>query len=317
MQRQDRPSRDSDDRVRRPDIADAASPGKQTLIEAHAARGLQPVQTRGTPAGDSEAVHAAAERGTQGAPSALPHGDSIARAFGRHDVSQVQAFVGGPARDASAAMGAQAYATGDKVAFAGAPDLHTAAHEAAHVVQQRGGVQLQGGVGEAGDVYERHADAVADRVVAGRSAEDLLDAGGAGGATHAVQRDQGHDAQVLSQQAALGNTDREIPALEGALLSTRVQAVRRGLLSQPSFDAGLALSQAMTRLQPAVAARGAIDAGVREQAAVAAQRLLAALRAEAGGDANFRVMPSLDGGAGGAPSTSVTSQNPYTGDLRV
>jgi hypothetical protein len=40
------------------------------------------------------------------------------------------------------------YATGNHVAFKGAPNLHTAAHEAAHVVQQRGGVQLKGGVGQ-------------------------------------------------------------------------------------------------------------------------------------------------------------------------
>src|SRR5947207_2443000 len=51
----------------------------------------------------------------------------------------------------------------------------TAAHEAAHVVQQRGGVSLKGGIGAEGDEYEQHADAVADQVVAGRSAEGLLD----------------------------------------------------------------------------------------------------------------------------------------------
>mgnify|MGYP002064701929 CR=1 FL=1 len=32
-------------------------------------------------------------------------------------------------------MGAKAYATGNHVAFQQQPDLHTAAHEAAHVVQ--------------------------------------------------------------------------------------------------------------------------------------------------------------------------------------
>src|SRR5262249_23052070 len=67
------------------------------------------------------------------------------------------------------------FAVGNAVAFDGAPDLHTAAHEAAHVVQQRGGVQLKGGVNEAGDEHEQHANQVADRVVAGSSAEDLLD----------------------------------------------------------------------------------------------------------------------------------------------
>jgi peptidoglycan hydrolase-like protein with peptidoglycan-binding domain len=49
------------------------------------------------------------------------------------------------------------------------------------VVQQRGGVQLKGGVGQAGDAYEQHADAVADKVVAGESAEPLLSKMAGGG----------------------------------------------------------------------------------------------------------------------------------------
>ena len=53
----------------------------------------------------------------------------------------------GPAR----AMGTDAYTTSDHVALEGSADLHTVAHEAAHVVQQRGGVQPKGGVGAAGD----------------------------------------------------------------------------------------------------------------------------------------------------------------------
>jgi hypothetical protein len=72
-------------------------------------------------------------------------------------------------------MGAEAYATGNHVVLGGRSDLHTVAHEAAHVVQQRGGVQLKGGVGAAGDAYEQHADQVADQVVRGGSAEALLD----------------------------------------------------------------------------------------------------------------------------------------------
>lgn len=78
-------------------------------------------------------------------------------------------------------MGATAYATGNHVAFGGASDLHTAAHEAAHIVQQRACVHLQGGVGKAGDAHEQHADAVADKVVRGESAERLLDAYAGGG----------------------------------------------------------------------------------------------------------------------------------------
>lgn len=120
-------------------------------------------------------VQSAAARGVSSPGGRLPFADEIQGSFGHHDISDVQAHVGGAAAEASAAIGARAYATGNHVAFAGAPDLHVAAHEAAHVVQQRGGVQLKGGVGEAGDLYERHADAVADKVVAGQSAEALLD----------------------------------------------------------------------------------------------------------------------------------------------
>src|SRR5262249_38744849 len=76
---------------------------------------------------------------------------------------------------AAGAMGARAYAAGNHVVLGGDADLFTVAHEAAHVVQQRGGVQLKGGVGVLGDVYERHADQVAERVVTGQSAEALLD----------------------------------------------------------------------------------------------------------------------------------------------
>ena len=130
----------------------------------------------GGASGEGEDLHAIAARGVENGGSSLPHLDKIQASFGaKHDASRIQAHVGGPATDAAAAMGAQAYATGDQVAFASQPDLHTAAHEAAHVVQQRAGVQLKGGVGEQGDAHERHADAVADAVVRGESSEALLD----------------------------------------------------------------------------------------------------------------------------------------------
>ncbi|HWO18552.1 MAG TPA: DUF4157 domain-containing protein [Kofleriaceae bacterium] len=133
-----------------------------------------------TPSGEGEVssarVHGAADRGRAGTSGTLPHLDTIQQAFGRHDVRGVSAHVGGPAVQACDDMGAHAYASGTSVAFARAPDLHTAAHEAAHVVQQRGGVRLKDGIGASGDEYEQHADAVADLVVAGRSAESLLDA---------------------------------------------------------------------------------------------------------------------------------------------
>ncbi len=147
---------------------------------------LAPVQQKE----DTASVHAAAQRGTSGGGGGLPYGSQIQRAFGSHDVSGISAHVGGKASEACDSMGAEAYASGNSVAFKGNPDLHTAAHEAAHIVQQRSGVQLSGGVGQVGDSYEQHADAVADRVVQGKSAEDLLggrSSGGAGGVQQSRQ----------------------------------------------------------------------------------------------------------------------------------
>jgi len=162
-------------------------PGKRTLTA-----GLIQRKRRGEAgAGD---IHEAAARGVDTPTTTMPHADAIQASFGaEHDISGISAHVGGAAADACADMDASAFATGNHVAFAGAPGLHTAAHEAAHVVQQAHGVHLEGGVGEAGDAFEQHADAVADRVVAGESAADLLSSGPlahapAGGWGDGVQR---------------------------------------------------------------------------------------------------------------------------------
>lgn len=133
------------------------------------------VQARSAAGSGAPDMHAAAAQGISGPASPLPHLEQIQRSFGRHDVSQVQAHTGEAATAGARAIGAEAFATGDHIAFAGSPSLHLAAHEATHVVQQRGGVQLTGGVGQAGDPYEQHADRVADAVVRGESAERLLD----------------------------------------------------------------------------------------------------------------------------------------------
>lgn len=167
------------------------APGKRTLTEtlptaaSHGLSGGVQRKTAGVEPG-TEQIHASAQRGVSTASSPLPHAGTIQRLFGRHDISRVKAHVGADATASARDMGAQAYAMGDHVVLGDAADLHTVAHEAAHVVQQRSGAQLKGGVGEAGDSYERHADAVADKVVKGESAEALLDRHAAGGAGHAA-----------------------------------------------------------------------------------------------------------------------------------
>lgn len=167
-------------------------PGKRTLVEEVQFRGVSraDLTPTGAPAPSSERVHETAAAGVAGPGGSLPHLNSIQAAFGEHDVTGVRAHTDGAARIATSALGAEAYAVGSNVAFGGTPSLHTAAHEAAHVVQQRGGIQLKGGVGVAGDPYEEHADRVADAVVAGQSAQSILAEvpGGGGGGSHAVPR---------------------------------------------------------------------------------------------------------------------------------
>lgn len=150
------------------------------------------------PASVEDREHLVAASGTQGPGIQLPHLAAIQSAFGHHDVSSVRAHIGGAAAAASDALDAHAYAYGDAIAFATAPDLHTAAHEAAHVVQQRQGVSRSRG---GNDSYERHADRVASRVVRGLPVAALLDAAPrGGGATAMVQRKE--KGQAGSEPAA-------------------------------------------------------------------------------------------------------------------
>ncbi|KAB2911163.1 MAG: DUF4157 domain-containing protein [Kofleriaceae bacterium] len=207
--------------------------------------GAEMVQRSQTAPADEADVQALAAHGTSGASTSLPFVDQIQRSFGAHDVSEVKAHTDGAAAEGARGMGATAFASGDRVAFADAPDLHTAAHEAAHVVQQRQGVSLKGGVGQAGDPYEQHADAVADAVVAGRSAEALLDqAPGSGSSRQAVQRfgsrehkdmgDIGSGEAIYGNQG-MGLTHGDLVMLRGDYFE---EDVLRRLWDRPSMMPG-------------------------------------------------------------------------------
>lgn len=115
-----------------------------------------------------------AEQATSGGGGAYPHLDAIQESFGAFDLSGVSAHIGGDSGASAGELGAEAYAFGDAVVFSSTPSLHVAAHEAAHVVQQRSGNAPSSGLGERGDSYEAFADQVADAVVSGRDASSLL-----------------------------------------------------------------------------------------------------------------------------------------------
>lgn len=141
--------------------------------------------------GSATSVQDIAASGVADASDSLPHRDAIQAMFGRHDISGLAASRGSDAETARTQLGARAYTMGNSIALGTTGDLHTVAHEAAHAVQQRHGA-VPGGMGQAGDAHEQHADAVADRVVQGRSAEDLLDeyassSGSSAGTGQAVQ----------------------------------------------------------------------------------------------------------------------------------
>jgi hypothetical protein len=168
----------------------AISDPKPAALLPHAATPMMPPLGRAMPvaahvqmkAADADSaisaadVREAAALGASGSGHALPFLDQLQKAFGR-DLTDIKAHTDSTAAAGATAMGAKAYATGNDVVFGDNPDLHTVAHEVAHVLQQRDGVSLSSGVGAVGDDYERSADAIADRVVAGQSAVDLLPGG--------------------------------------------------------------------------------------------------------------------------------------------
>ena len=134
-------------------------------------------------------LHQVARAGLRDVGQPYPFLAEIQRSFGQHDISGLESHTGEAARVANSELGSTAYHKGGHVAFGQAPTLADAAHEAAHYVQGVGAAHLEGGVGQAGDVYERHADRVSAAVVAGESAELLLDRSPGGGGSPATETD--------------------------------------------------------------------------------------------------------------------------------
>ncbi len=145
--------------------------------ESHATRDRQIAKKTSTAmlrahlAAGSEGESQVAEQGTREDAAEFPHRESIERSFGAK--LSATAHTGGIAAGACEDLGAEAYTMGSSVVFGQqTPSLHTAAHEAAHVMQQRAGTTSASS--------EAEADAVADRVVAGQSAASMLPAANTG-----------------------------------------------------------------------------------------------------------------------------------------
>ncbi len=201
--------------------------------------------------------HDAAATGVSGSSGRLPGIDKIEASFGQN-LGNVRAHVGGQAARAAASMGADAFTYGENVGFRDRPDLHTAAHEAAHVVQQRSGLQLKDGVGRKGDVHEKQADAAADAVVQGKSAAPILES--ARGTRAALQRKQSNRSEAavqLREERGLGNKDNT--KLAGLMFRHAASAARATLESDKGDAKELT--------------KGATLWGVRVQAAIASMSI--------------------------------------------
>jgi hypothetical protein len=213
------------------EVRGGAAAGKRAVTD-----GFVQLKLRAAPAGEADAPDIAAS-GVEGMGGLMPYLDTLQPLFGKHDLGGVRAHTDGAAAAANHALGAEAFATGNDVAFAtGSPSLHTAAHEAAHVVQQRAGVHLKGGVGAEGDVYEQHADRVADLVVQGRSAEAELSRLGPVGPTRAaVQHRLRLTGGAPEIQRVLGVMNRGLFGFTAQLDATGfVTLVRNGIQGPPT-----------------------------------------------------------------------------------
>jgi hypothetical protein len=152
---------------------------------------VRPVQARAssTRAPSPDDTRAIAARGITGTSGPLPFLAEMKPLFGESGacLDGVRSHVNPVAVQAARAIGADAYATGSDIVFAVEPTRELVGHEAAHIVQQRAGVSLSGGVGAEGDPYEQQADHVGALVARGQSVAHLF-AGTGGAVRPAIQR---------------------------------------------------------------------------------------------------------------------------------
>lgn len=154
----------------------------------------------------SEAVQARASEGVAGGGGAVPFQAKMEDSFGT-SFAGVDSHVGGAAAESCEAMGAQAYATGNSVAFKKEPDEALVAHELTHVLQQRAGVQSKGD-GES-PALEAEADAVGARVAAGGSVADIAAKYDGGAKAAAVQRKEAAEPAPAAGAEAAGQEEEE------------------------------------------------------------------------------------------------------------
>jgi len=171
---------------------------------------------KGNGQGDGGDRIAAAEAGIATPVVELPHRAKLESSFGE-DLSSVKAHVD---KGSTKRLGAQAYAYGEHVVFSNAnPSLKLVAHEVTHVIQQREGVNLAGGVGRAGDAHEQDADAAADKVAAGQKVESK--GKGSGASLQKKQAQLKEDLQLKQKKAVSGKASARLKFAKDAIAHTK------------------------------------------------------------------------------------------------
>ena len=161
--------------------AKAVPPGRTVMRLAAPEAAVPSAETAAAPASAAQACACGGgcPRCRGGSPLAAALRADLEPRYG-HDFSAVRVHDDGAADRDAQALRARAYTSGSDIVFAAgahAPDSSAGrrllAHELAHVVQQARGAAPPG-LSQPGDAMERSADAVADRVMAGRDASHLL-----------------------------------------------------------------------------------------------------------------------------------------------
>lgn len=127
---------------------------------------------RGTPhsTGILALQQLAGNRAVAGLRARPPHEEDLRRSFGPHYPEGTIAITGPAAVEANTGLGTSGLAAGGAVAFAADPSLELAAHEMAHVVQQRRGL----GAASTQD-HEEQARRIGEVTARGGSSAPLLD----------------------------------------------------------------------------------------------------------------------------------------------
>lgn len=178
---------------------------------------------------------------------AVPYASKMESAFGT-SFAGVKAHTGPEAQMACDSIGAQAYASGNSVAFkTDGPSESLVAHELTHVLQQRAGVQRKGAAESSS--LEAEADAVGARVAAGESVADVTSkySGGSSG-SGAVQRKAGSEGSAGHDEVvATGHT----PADDVAGFSGPSAAVDQQTAASVGAATGVDVSGARVHDNPA------------------------------------------------------------------